>query len=679
MSKKLVIVESPHKSKTIEKYLGKDFKVVSSVGHIRDLSTSGKYGFGVDIDNNFKPDYKIIKGKAKLVKELKKDIKDADFVYLATDPDREGEAISWHLYDTLGLKEENYDRIVFNEITKKAVLDSFNKARKIDDNLVKSQETRRILDRIIGFRLSKLMQSKTGGKSAGRVQSVALKLIVDREREIEAFIPEEYFEIEAKFNDFDAKLDTYNHKKIEIKKESEAKEILSKLSNAFKIESIDKKEKAKKSKFPFTTSTLEQEASTKLGFTSKKTMMIAQKLYEGINLKDGAEGLISYMRTDSVRLSDEFIKDTYGYIKDNYGSEYVGYVKKSNKTENVQDAHEAIRPTNINNNPEKIKEYLTNDEYKLYSLIYYRALASLMKDAKVEATTVILDNNNYQFKVNGQILIFDGCLKVYSKYEDSEDKVLPDFSNYKSNVLVANTIEYTSHTTKPPARYTESKLIKEMEELGIGRPSTYAKTIDTIEERGYVKVIDKKFIPTEVGIETTDKLQEFFKDIINVEYTKNMEDDLDKIAEGNMEWNKLLSIFYQEFEPKVEVAFKNMEKKAPEETGESCPNCGSPLVIKQSKYGKFTACSNYPTCKYIKSNKEEKEVKEIISCPKCDGKILEKKTKRGKIFYGCSNYPKCDFASWDKPIEEKCPNCNGTLTEKKDKIKCMNCDYERAN
>ena len=679
MSKKLVIVESPHKSKTIEKYLGKDFKVVSSVGHIRDLSTSGKYGFGVDIDNNFKPDYKIIKGKAKLVKELKKDIKDADFVYLATDPDREGEAISWHLYDTLGLKEENYDRIVFNEITKKAVLDSFNKARKIDDNLVKSQETRRILDRIIAFRLSKLMQSKTGGKSAGRVQSVALKLIVDREREIEAFIPEEYFEIEAKFNDFDAKLDTYNHKKIEIKKESEAKEILSKLSNAFKIESIDKKEKAKKSKFPFTTSTLEQEASTKLGFTSKKTMMIAQKLYEGINLKDGAEGLISYMRTDSVRLSDEFIKDTYGYIKDNYGSEYVGYVKKSNKTENVQDAHEAIRPTNINNNPEKIKEYLTNDEYKLYSLIYYRALASLMKDAKVEATTVILDNNNYQFKVNGQILIFDGYLKVYSKYEDSEDKVLPDFSNYKSNVLVANTIEYTSHTTKPPARYTESKLIKEMEELGIGRPSTYAKTIDTIEERGYVKVIDKKFIPTEVGIETTDKLQEFFKDIINVEYTKNMEDDLDKIAEGNMEWNKLLSIFYQEFEPKVEVAFKNMEKKAPEETGELCPNCGSPLVIKQSKYGKFPACSNYPTCKYIKSNKEEKEVKEIISCPKCDGKILEKKTKRGKIFYGCSNYPKCDFASWDKPIEEKCPNCNGTLTEKKDKIKCMNCDYERAN
>ena len=677
--KKLVIVESPSKSKTIEKYLGKDFKVVSSVGHIRDLSTSGKYGFGVDIDNNFKPDYKIIKGKSKLVKELKKDVKDADFVYLATDPDREGEAISWHLYDTLGLKENNYKRIVFNEVTKKAVLASFDKARKIDDNLVKSQETRRILDRIIGFRLSKLMQSKTGGKSAGRVQSVALKLIVDREREIEAFIPEEYFEIEAHFNDFDAKLDTYNHKKIEIKKEIEAKEILSKLSNAFKIESVEKKEKAKKSKFPFTTSTLEQEASSKLGFSSKKTMMIAQKLYEGINLKDEAVGLISYMRTDSIRLSDDFVKSTYSYIKDNYGSEYVGYVKKSNKTENVQDAHEGIRPTDINNVPEKIKEYLSNDEYKLYSLIYYRTLASLMKDAKVEATSVILDNNNYQFKANGQVLVFDGYLKVYSKYEDSEDKILPDFSTYKSNVVVANNIEYTSHTTKPPARYTESKLIKEMEELGIGRPSTYAKTIDTIEERGYVSLVDKKFVPTEVGIETTDRLQEFFKDIINVEYTKNMEDDLDKIADGDLEWNKLLELFYKDFEPKVELAFKNMEKKKPKETGELCPNCGSPLVIKRSRYGEFIACSNYPTCKYIKNNEEEKEKKEIMECPKCDGKIIEKRTKRGKTFYGCSNYPKCDFASWDKPIKEKCPTCAGTLTIKKDKIKCINCDYERTN
>ena len=678
MSKKLVIVESPSKSKTIEKYLGKDYKVVSSLGHIRDLSTSGKYGFGVDVENDFKPDYKIIKGKNKLVKELKKDVKESDFVYLATDPDREGEAISWHLYDTLGLTPSNYKRIVFNEITKDVILNSFDKARMIDDDLVKSQEARRILDRIIGFRLSKLMQSKTGGKSAGRVQSVALKLIVDREREIQAFIPEEYYEIDAHFDKFDAKLDTYNHNKIEIKTENEAQDILSKLSKIFKIESVDKKEKSKKAKYPFITSTLQQEASSKLNFTSKKTMMIAQKLYEGISLKDETVGLITYMRTDSVRLSDEFIKSTYAFINDKYGSDYVGYVKQSKKTENVQDAHEAIRPTSINRTPESVKEYLSNDEYKLYKLIYTRALASLMKDAKVEATTVILDNNNYQFKTTGQVLIFDGYLKVYSEYESAEDKILPDFSNYKESVIESNSIEYSAHTTKPPSRYTESKLIKEMEELGIGRPSTYATTIGILSERGYVNVVDKKFVPTEIGIETTDKLQEFFKDIINVKYTKEMEDDLDKIADGNLKEIELLKRFYDEFEPKVKDAFSNMEKKPAEETGEMCPNCGSPLVIKQSRYGKFVACSNYPECKYIKNNKEEKQVVEIMDCPKCkDGKVIERKTKRGKIFYGCSNYPKCDFASWDKPTGEFCPECNNYLVEKKDKIKCSSCDYER--
>ena len=675
MAKNLVIVESPSKSKTIEKYLGKDYKVVSSLGHIRDLSTTGKYGLGVDVENHFKPDYKIIKGKSKLVKELKKDVKESDFVYLATDPDREGEAISWHLYDTLNLKD-HYKRIVFNEITKDVILKSFNNARMIDEDLVKSQEARRILDRIIGFRLSKLMQSKTGGKSAGRVQSVALKLIVDREREIQAFIPEEYYEIDAYFDEFDAKLDSYNNEKIEIKTESAAQDILSKLSKDFKIENIDKKEKNKKAKFPFITSTLQQEASSKLNFTSKKTMMIAQKLYEGISLKDETVGLITYMRTDSVRLSDEFIKATYAFINDKYGKDYVGYVKQSKKTENVQDAHEAIRPTSINRTPESVKEYLSRDEYKLYKLIYTRALASLMKDAKVEATTVILDNNDYKFKTTGQVLIFDGYLKVYSEYEDSEDKILPDFEKYKNNLITSNSIEYSSHTTKPPSRYTESKLIKEMEELGIGRPSTYATTIGILSERGYVNIVDKKFVPTDIGIETTDKLQECFKDIINVKYTKEMEDDLDKIAEGNLESEYLLTRFYNEFEPKVKDAFKNMEKKAPEETGEMCPNCGSPLVIKQSKYGKFVACSNYPECKYIKNNKEDREVVEIMDCPKCDGKVVEKKTKKGKIFYGCSNYPKCDFATWDKPIDRRCPKCNSVLVEKKDKIKCSSCDYK---
>jgi len=675
MSKKIVIVESPSKSKTIEKYLGSDYKVLSSLGHIRDLSTTGKYGLGIDIENDFKPNYEIIKGKKKLVNELKKEIKNADFVFLATDPDREGEAISWHLYDALGIEQNKYKRIVFNEITKDVILSSFNKAREIDDNLVKSQETRRILDRIIGFRLSKLMQSKTGGKSAGRVQSVALKLIVDKEREIEAFIPEDYYEIDAIFQDFEAKLDTYNHKKIEVKTEKEAQEILGKLSRKFKIESIEKQEKAKKAKSPYITSTLQQDASTKLNFTSKKTMMLAQKLYEGISLKDETVGLITYMRTDSVRLSDEFIKSTYGYIKNNYGENYLGYVKKSKKTENIQDAHEAIRPTSINRTPENVKAYLSNDEYKLYKMIYYRALSSLMKDAKTEATTIILDNNDYQFKATGSVLMFDGYLKVYSEYEDSKDIILPDLSTYKSGEIESSEITYTMHTTKPPARYTESKLIKEMETLGIGRPSTYATTVGILSERGYTKIIEKKFHPTEIGIETTDKLQEYFEDIINIDYTKEMEDDLDKIADGNLLHTNLLSRFYQEFEPKVKDAFSNMEKKPAEETGELCPNCNSPLVLKRSRYGEFTACSNYPDCKYIK---QEKEIpKEIMQCPRCDGQIIEKKTRKGKIFYGCNNYPKCDFATWDEPINEKCPDCGNLLTKKGKKIKCPSCNFEK--
>ena len=677
MTKKLVIVESPSKSKTIEKYLGNDYKVVSSLGHIRDLTTSGKFGLGVDVDHNFKPEYKIIKGKSKLVNTLKKDIKDSDYVYLATDPDREGEAISWHLYDTLKLNDNNYERIVFNEITKDVILNSFKHARKIDMDLVKSQEARRILDRIIGFRLSKLMQSKTGGKSAGRVQSVALKLIVDREREIMAFKSEKYYEIEALFDNFDAKLDSYNDSKVEIKSEEEAKDILNKLSNKFIIDNIDKQKKNRKAKYPFITSTLQQDASTKLGFTSKKTMSIAQKLYEGIALKDETVGLITYMRTDSVRLSDEFVKSAYAYISSNYGEDYLGYVKKAKSMDNVQDAHEAIRPTSINRTPSSVKDYLTKDEYKLYEMIYYRTLASLMKDAIVEATSVSLNNNNYIFKTTGQVLVFDGYLKVYAEYEDVNDKELPNLDSLLHKEVISNEINYSEHTTKPPSRYTESKLIKEMETLGIGRPSTYAKIIETLNERDYVKVEDKKFVPTEVAIETTDKLQEFFKDIINVDYTKEMEDDLDKIADGKLESVKLLDRFYQEFEPKVEDAFKQMKKTDPEETGEKCPNCGNNLVIKRSKYGKFIACSNYPECKYIKNDKPEKQVVEVIDCPKCNGKVVEKKTKRGKIFYGCNNYPKCDYATWDKPSIELCPNCHTNLVEKKDGLVCNICNFRK--
>ncbi len=671
--KNLVIVESPSKSKTIEKYLGKDYKVVSSKGHIRDLSTSGKYGFGVDIENGFKPNYEPIKGKKKVITELKKEAKASDNVFLASDPDREGEAISWHLKDALNLKDDDYQRVVFNEITKDKVLDAFNHPRKIDDNLVKSQETRRILDRIIGFRLSKLMQSKTGGKSAGRVQSVALKLIVDKEEEINAFKPEEYYTITAYFNDFDSLLYGYKDKNIEIKTKKECDDILEKLSKTFKIEDVTKKEKSKKAKAPYTTSTLQQDASNKLNFTGKKTMTIAQKLYEGIDLENETTGLITYMRTDSIRLSDEFIKMTYKYINDNYGKEYIGYVKQTKKTENVQDAHEAIRPTSIFRTPEKVKNFLTTDEYKLYKMIYYRALASLMIDAKQLQTTIILDNNDYKFKTTGSIITFDGYLKVYKDYEDTSDTILPDLENYKTDVLISNKIESEEHMTKPPLRYTEAKLIKEMEELGIGRPSTYVKTIDTLKERGYVVVEDKKFVPTEIGITTTHKLQEFFSHIINVEYTANMEKDLDDIAEGDKVWNELLENFWKDFEPSVKEAFSNMEKEAPEETGELCPECGKPLIIRKGRYGKFTACSNYPECKYIK--KEEKEKINIMKCPKCDGNIIEKKTKKGKLFYGCDHYPKCSFALWDKPINEFCPKCGEVLVEKKDKIKCSSCDY----
>ena len=672
---KLVIVESPAKTKSISKYLGNDYLVVSSKGHIRDLSTKGKYGFGVDIDNNFKPDYVTIKGKKKVIDELKKDVKKTDFVYLATDPDREGEAISWHLYDVLGLKEDNYNRIVFNEITKSAVLESLNHARKIDQNLVNSQETRRILDRIIGFRLSKLIQNKTDGSSAGRVQSVALKLIVDREREIEAFNPEEYWTIKALFNEFDAELFGYKNKKLEIKTEFEANSILDKLSSSFEIEDVEKKNKNKQSKPPFITSTLQQAASNILNFSAKKTMSIAQKLYEGIELEDETVGLISYMRTDSIRLSNDFIADTLKYIEGKYGKDYKGSVKVSKKTDNVQDAHEAIRPTSIKRDPISVKEYLTDDEFKLYSLIYKRALASLMAPAKCDNTTVILNNHDYKFKATGQVITFDGYLKVYGDYESTKDKSLPNFESYNSKVIISNDIEKEQHFTQPPARYTEAKLVEAMEKLGIGRPSTYATIMSNIKDRGYISVIDKKFHPTDIGIEVTDRLQDFFSNIINVKYTASMEDDLDKIAEGNLVWYETLDKFYKDFEPMVKNAFDNMEKKEPEKIGEDCPNCGHPLVKRKGKYGEFVACSNFPECKYIKPT--EKEDVEICNCPNCDGKIIERRSKRGKVFYGCNNYPKCKCAYWDKPTGEKCPECGSMLTSKKDKIKCSNCDYEK--
>lgn len=674
--KKVMIVESPHKSKTIGAFLGKDYKVVSSKGHIMDLATSGKFGLGVDVENDFKPNYVPISGKKKLINELKKEVKNADFVYLATDPDREGEAISWHLKEALDIKEDAYERITFNEITKRVVEEALKNPRKIDDNLVKSQETRRILDRIIGFRLSKLMQSKTGGKSAGRVQSVALKLIVDRERAIAAFVPKEYWTITADFKTFTADLEKYKGKKLEIAGEREADDILASLSNAFTIQSVESKKTTRNSKPIFKTTTLQQMASSKLGFPSSKTMRVAQKLYEGIDLGSETVGLITYMRTDSERVSPEFVAETKEYITKKYGKEYVGSVKVPKKKENIQDAHEGIRPTSIYKTPESIKEYLTHEEYKLYDLIYYRALASIMAGAGLLNTTAILLNNDYEFKATGSVLQFDGYLKVYSRFEEQKDVLLPDFADYKSGVIVADKILKEQHFTKPEPRYTEGSLIKEMESLGIGRPSTYAPIIQTLKDRAYVVMEDKKFVPTEIGIETTDKLQEFFSNIVNVEYTANMETELDEIADGELNNVKVLHEFYDTFEPMVEDAFKNMEKKAAEETGENCPECGSPLVKRRGRYGEFVACSNYPTCKYIK--KEAKTVVEIMPCPKCDGMIVEKKTKRGKIFYGCNHYPKCDFASWDKPVK-KCPQCGEIMVEKKKEIVCSTCGYTEEN
>ena len=669
--KNLVIVESPSKSKTIEKYLGGDFKVVSSKGHIRDLATSGKFGLGIDLDNDFKPNYIAIKGKSKTIAELKKLAKESDMVYLASDPDREGEAISWHLLDVLKLKN-NYSRVVFNEITKPAVEEAFKHPRLIDDNLVKSQETRRMLDRMIGFRLSKLMQSKTSGKSAGRVQSVALKLIVDREREIEAFIPEEYWTITAKFDEFDSTLFKYKDDELKINTEAEANEILNKLSDKFKVESIEEKEKKRASRPVFITSTLQQAAVNKLNYSASKTMRIAQKLYEGVDLGSETVGLITYMRTDSTRLSPLFIDETFKYIEKNYGKEYVGYVKKSKRNENVQDAHEGIRPTSINRTPESVKQYLTNEEYKVYKLIYDRALSSLMADSKYLQTTIILDNNDYKFKSSGSVILFDGFLKTYQDNEEDDNK-LPNLKGVDE--ITSNEILSDQHFTKAPARYSESSLIKELESLGIGRPSTYATIIDTLKNRDYVVLEDKKFVPTAIGFETTDKLQEFFSNIINVEYTANMEKDLDDIAENKKDNIKVLRDFWNIFEDEVEDAFSNMEKKKAEETGEVCPDCGGPLVKRNGRYGEFVACSNYPSCKYIK--KEEKEVKEICDCPKCGGKIIEKTTRKGKVFFGCSNYPKCKVATWDLPNGEVCPECGELLVVKKEGIKCSSCDYEK--
>ncbi len=669
--KNLVIVESPSKSKTIEKYLGNDYKVVSSKGHIRDLATKGKEGLGVDIDNGFKPTYVVSKDKKDTVKELKQLAGKAKNVLLATDPDREGEAISWHLADELGLDINDVNRVVFNEITKKAILKAMDNPRKIDMDLVRSQETRRILDRIIGFKLSNLLKRKIKSKSAGRVQSVALRMICDRENEIENFIPEEYWTIKANYskdkNELETILSKIGAKKAEIKNEEEANKILKTINNEAIIDEVAEKKKKRAAYLPFITSTLQQEASSKLGFSSKKTMTIAQGLYEGVDLGNETVGLITYMRTDSTRLSDEFVANVFSKIENEYGKEYKGFYRVKND-ESSQDAHEAIRPTSLANEPEKIKSFLTNDQYKLYRFIYYRALASLMSEAVNNTLTYSIVDKDLVFTVSGSQLVFDGFLKVYKEYDSSKDTLLPKLN--KGDVLKLIKTDKEQHFTEGPSRYTEAKLIKALEEEGVGRPSTYASTIDTIISRNYVelkKASDnsktKYFFPTEQGRLTDEKLKEFFSSVINTKYTAKMEDGLDKIAEAKEDNVKYLSDFYNDFQPLVDEAYANMEKKQDEKSGNKCPKCGGDLVYKEGRYGKFEACSNYPNCSYIVTEEVGR------NCPDCGSPLIYRTGRFGK-FISCSNYPTCKYIEKiekEKPEEvgRNCPDCGSPLLKRK--------------
>ena len=659
--KKVVIVESPSKSKTIESYLDPSFKVLSSVGHIRDLSTSGKDGLGIDIENNFTPRYRIIKGKDKLVADLKKACKGSE-VYLATDPDREGEAISYHLATVLELPLDKVNRIEFHEITKPAVLEAFKSPRYIDMDLVNSQETRRMIDRIIGFKLSKLLKSRIKSQSAGRVQSVALKLIVDLEDEINAFIPTPYYQFKAHLNGFDLSLDLSD----DIKDKNEALELLHELKNEFVVDSIETKQIKKESKPPFTTSTMAQDASIKLGFNSARTMRIAQGLYEGKEIMGEHMGLITYMRTDSTHLSDLFVAETYKYIETTYGKEYKGF-RKEKKQMLSQNAHEAIRPTSIYNTPEKMKPFLTSDEYKLYNLIYIRALSSLMSGSRFNQTKVIFVNNNTKWYITGRTLDFDGYIKAYGLDEEDTNVLIPSFN--KGDTYQAIKIDMDELFTKPKSRYTEASLIKDMERLGIGRPSTYAQTMTTLKDRKYIEVSGKSLVPTEQGILTVKSLDEYFSDIINVKYTANMETELDRIAKGEVNSVDEMKTFYNDFIPLFDHAKENMDKLYPKPTGKICPICGSELVVRLGKFGEFTSCSNYPTCKYIEH--EEALVDEKISCPKCgDGYLIKRESKKGRskgaFFWSCSNFPKCTKLFSDEPTKDVCPKCGAIMLKDSD-------------
>lgn len=679
MAKNLVIVESPTKAKSITRMLGSNYKVRATYGHLRDLPKSK---LGVDIEDDFEPKYIKVRGKAKTINALKKEAESVDKVYLATDPDREGEAISWHLQYLLGLDKNELNRVEFHEITKNNVKNAIKNPRKIDQNLVDSQQARRIMDRIVGYEISPILWKRVkSGLSAGRVQSVALKLIVDKQREIDSFVPEEYWTITAKHKEskieFESEFYGSKSKKMKISNENGAEKILNRIDkDKFEVFDIQKTKKKRKPQKPYTTSTLQQDASNKLGFSTKYTMSLAQQLFEGIDLGDkGRVGLITYMRTDATRLSNEIIGESLSYIKEKFGEKYASKGNSySKKSKTSQDAHEAIRPTSIYNDPINVKEYITDQQYKLYKLIWTRVVASQMTDYEYLSTSLSFDSNGVIFKTNGKITLFDGFMKVSNAKEN--ENILPDFK--KGDIIKALDIKKDQHFTKPPANYTEASLVKTLEEYGIGRPSTYSSTIASIISRNYVEFEQRKILPTKLGIRVNDFLQESFDDIINVEFTAKMEDELDKIAQDEVYWKDVLKSFYEGFEKDLKQVSKDRTdyKVKDKILDEKCPKCGHPLAEKHGRNGKFIGCTNFPECDFTKSIIKTTGVK----CPECEnGEIIEKASKKGKRFYGCSNFPKCDYATWDPPTGEKCPKCGDLLVHKKnrstDEIKCNSCDY----
>ena len=682
--KKLVIVESPSKAKTIGKFLGRSYKVVASLGHVRDLPKSR---MGVDIENDYQPDYISIRGKGDVIKELRKDAKNAKAVYLASDPDREGEAIAWHVSNILKLDDSEKNRVTFNEITKDAVKEAFNEPRTINMDLVDAQQARRVLDRLVGYSISPILWKKVKkGLSAGRVQSVALNLIIQRENEIRNFKPEEYWTIDAEFKHnrekFKAAFFGENGKKVSLKNNDDVQRILGKLdkNKEFAITKVTKRERKRQPQPPFTTSTMQQDANRRLNFRTRKTMMTAQMLYEGIDIKQGAPvGLITYMRTDSTRIASIAKHEVSKFIHEEYGGEYAAVKPiKGKLPEGAQDAHEAIRPTSVFRTPAKMKPYLTNDQYKLYSLIWSRFVASQMTPEVIDTMNVNLQQNNVDFRASGSKVKFAGFTKVYKRGKE-KDNLLPELKEGDNAQMISD--DPAQHFTQPPARYTEAALIKKLEEDGVGRPSTYAPTLDTIQRRYYVRLVSRHFEPTELGEIVNTIIEKQFPDIVNAKFTADVEDKLDQIEEGKQNWVRVVDSFYQPFSKEVSTAESEVAKieMKDELAGMDCDICGAPMVVKMGRYGKFYACSRFPECRNTKAIVKDTG----ITCPKCgQGTVVERKSKNNRVFYGCSRYPDCDFVSWDKPIGRNCPKDGYFLVEKKirggTQVVCPNGDYEET-